>query len=90
MQALQTDLFLMMQNMSQSERVLFHLQKYGKITNLECHELYGIRHAPSVIRDVRKRLFKEGNKYKIENVHKEGKDRFGNKTNYDEYTYVCT
>lgn len=33
----------------QYERIWWHLQEFGQITNMQCHELYGIRHAPSVI-----------------------------------------
>lgn len=79
MQQLQTDIFLMMQSMKQWERVLYHLKKYGRITNLQCHELYGIRHAPSVIRDLRSK------DYKIVNERKHSKNRFGEKVFYDEY-----
>ncbi|NLE04237.1 MAG: hypothetical protein GX638_05465 [Crenarchaeota archaeon] len=76
---LQTDIFLTMQSMKQWERVLLHLEKYGKITNMQCHELYGIRHAPSVIRVLRQKG------YKIINERKQGINRFGDKVFYDEY-----
>ena len=76
---LQTDIFLMMQTMKQWERVLWHLEKYGRITNKDCHDLYGIRHAPSVIRVLRDK------DYKIINERKYEKNRFGEKVFYDEY-----
>lgn len=41
--------------MSQIERVYAHLQIRGSITNAEAHNLYGIRHLPAVIRDIKKR-----------------------------------
>lgn len=75
---------------SQTEKVLWHLQTFGSITNFQCHEIYGIRHAPSVIRDIRQRLRFEGNKYKIENRTKKGCNRFGQPTNWDEYVLITT
>lgn len=40
--------------MSQMERVYKHLLARGSITNSEAHNVYGIRHLPSVIRDIKK------------------------------------
>lgn len=71
----------------QYERVLWHLQEFGQITNMQCHELYGIRHAPSVIRDIRKKLALK-NEYEIINEHKTGCDRFGNACTFDVYKLV--
>lgn len=39
---------------TQSERIYNHLQVWGTITNAQAHESYGIRHLPSVIRDIKK------------------------------------
>lgn len=39
---------------SQSERIYTHLQAFGTITNAQAHNDYGIRHLPSVIRDIKK------------------------------------
>lgn len=39
---------------SQSERIYAHLQVFGSITNAQAHDNYGIRHLPSVIRDIKK------------------------------------
>lgn len=75
---------------TQADKVLWHLQEFGSITNLQCHAIYGIRHAPSVIRDIRHKLREQGNRYKIENRRKKGCDRFGNPCNWDEYTLVPT
>lgn len=75
---------------TQAEKVLWHLETYGCITNLQCHAIYGIRHAPSVIRDLRARLRFEGDKYRIENRTKKGCNRFGQACNWDEYTLVPT
>ncbi len=75
---------------TQADKVLWHLENFGSITNLQCHAIYGIRHAPSVIRDLRQRLKFQGNKYKIENRTKKGGDRFGNAISWDEYVLIST
>lgn len=71
---------------SQPDMVLWFLEKYGRISNLQCHEFFGIRHAPSVIRALRKRF--ENTDYAIINEHKKGKDRFGNNTKWDDYVLI--
>ena len=66
---------------SQAERVYNHLQVFGFITNAQAHEMYGIRHLPSVIRDIKK-------KYNIEfepNERVTGVNRFGEKVWWDKY-----
>ena len=75
---------------TQADKVYWHLQEFGSITNLQCHAIYGIRHAPSVIRDIRARLRLQGNKYKIENRTKKGCNCFGQPCNWNEYTLVPT
>ncbi len=75
---------------TQADKVLWHLEEFGSITNLQCHAIYGIRHCPSVIRDLRQRLRLQGNRYKIENRTKRGCNRFGQPTNWDEYILVPT
>ena len=75
---------------TQADKVLWHLEIYGSITNLQCHAIYGIRHAPSVIRHLRLRLREEGNKYKIKNRTVKGCNRFGQPANWDEYILVPT
>lgn len=65
---------------SQAERVYNHLLWRGSITNAEAHEQYGIRHLPSVIRDIKE-------KYKVE-FDKErltGCNRFGDKVWWEKY-----
>ena len=39
---------------AQSERIYTHLKIFGTITNAQAHGNYGIRHLPSVIRDIKK------------------------------------
>ena len=75
---------------TQADKVLWHLEEFGSITNLQCHAIYGIRHAPSVIRDLRARLRLQGNKYKIENRTKKGCNRFGQPCNWDESILLPT
>lgn len=67
---------------SQTERVYNHLLIWGSITNAQAHEMYGIRHLPSVIRDIKK-------KYNVEfapNVRKTGVNRYGEPTWWDTYS----
>lgn len=73
---------------SQQERVWWILQECGRISNLQCHEFLGIRHAPSVIRDLRKKLEEQGSEYAIINERKTGCDRFGNETWWDDYVLI--
>lgn len=73
---------------SQADKIYWHLQEFGSITNLQCHAIYGIRHCPSVIRDIRQRLRFEGDKYRIENETKKGCNRFGKACNWDVYKLV--
>jgi len=69
--------------LSQADRVLNHLKIHGSITNMQCHLLYGIRHAPSVIRDVKKKLLTSG--FFIDTEPQKGCDRYGNSTNWVKY-----
>ena len=75
---------------SQADKVLWHLEHYGTITNMQCHEIYGIRHAPSVIRQLRNRFKFQGNHYKIDSKPKQGSDRWGNPCIWAEYTLLPT
>jgi hypothetical protein len=70
--------------MTQAEIVLNHLMEHGRITNMQCHLLYGIRHAPSVIRDIKKKLQIE-DIYEITTEAKAGCNRYGDKTNWVDY-----
>lgn len=66
---------------SQAERVYNHLQVFGSITNAQAHEMYGIRHLPSVIRDIKE-------KFKVEfepNERITGCNRFGEKVWWEKY-----
>lgn len=66
---------------SQAERIYNHLQVFGFITNAQANEMYGIRHLPSVIRDIKK-------KYDVEfepNERVTGCNRFGEKVWWEKY-----
>ena len=73
---------------SQADKVLWYLENHGRISNEQCHFLFGIRHAPSAIRDLRKRFKKQGSKYAIENESKKGCNRFGEKCKWVDYVLV--
>jgi hypothetical protein len=72
---------------SQPKKLWWHLKQFGFITNKDCHEFYGIRHCPAVIRDLKDNLkyFGAGDA-QIVSVEKSGVDRWGNKTPFVEYT----
>lgn len=66
---------------SQSERIYTHLRIFGTITNAQAHNDYGIRHLPSVIRDIKK-------KYGVEITTKweTGTNRFNEKCRWEVYS----
>lgn len=66
--------------MTQNERVLRHLKKFGQITSLEAFREYGITRLSARIWDLR---HKHG--LCIESTTKTAKNRFGETTHYDVY-----
>jgi len=70
---------------SQIDRVYHHLLEHGEITNMQCHLLYGIRHCPSVIRGIKKKLERENQPYYIDTHEANGANRYGDKTTW--YVY---
>lgn len=70
---------------TQTDRVWNHLLEHGEITNLQCHLLYGIRHCPSVIRNIKKKLEAEKSCYEIDTRPAKGCDRYGNASNWVVY-----
>lgn len=64
---------------TQCERVLRHLQDYGKITSLEAITEYGILRLASRINEIRKR----GVDIKSKTIS--GKNRYGETTHYASY-----
>lgn len=80
----QLDLSHLLKGKSQEDKVMWFLEKHGRITNMQCHEVFGIRHAPSIIRNLRKKLAVK-DEYEIVNERKEGCNRFGEKTWWDDY-----
>lgn len=66
---------------SQAERVYNHLQIFGSITNAQAHEMYGIRHLPSVIRDIKEKFNAEFEP----NQRITGCNQFGEKVWWEKY-----
>ena len=66
-------------NMSQEDRILFHLIVNKKISNKECNEIYGFRYLPSVIRYLRKKGIQ------ITSEPRNGENRFGGKVYWVDY-----
>lgn len=65
--------------MSQAKRILDHLKAKGTITNAQAHNLYGVRHLPSVIRDIKKTT-------PIYDWWEEGRNRFNEKCHWKVYS----
>lgn len=65
---------------TQVGRVYNHLLIFGSITNAQAHEMYEIRHLPSVIRDI-----KEQYKVEFEKERLTGCNRFGEKVWWEKY-----
>jgi hypothetical protein len=78
--------FVKFADMAQPKKVFWHLKNFGKITNKECHEIYGIRHAPAVIRDLKDNLkFYSDMRLGIDTIDCSGVDRWGKVGPYVEY-----
>lgn len=78
--------FLVFRKRTQAQKMWWHLKLFNKITSADAEDIYGFRHPPSIIRDIRKKLKQENSQYWIENITKTGVDRWGNACKYDEYT----
>lgn len=65
--------------MTQKEQILDHLQRHGKITDLEAYRDYAIRRPAARICDLRK----DG--YKIRTENTKAKNRFGQQTMFATY-----
>jgi hypothetical protein len=79
--------FEMFCKLRQADKVWWHLKNLGSITNKICHEVYGIRHCPSVIRDIRDNPFTYGdNHFYIEDIRNNEPDRWGKSSNFEIYT----
>ena len=82
MTAIEKD-FITKCNLNQQEVILLHLLKNGYITNKECNELYGYRHLPSIIRDL-----KEQWGARFNTIRQKQLNRFQQKTNHVEYHLI--
>ena len=78
--------FVIFSRKTQAQMIFWHLQHFKSITNQQAHDIYGIRHCPSVIRDLRDMFRERQAPYRITNVSIDGVNRWGKKTTYDEYT----
>ena len=67
-------------NYTQQETILLHLLRNGYVTNKECCDLYGFRHLPSIIRDLKENYFVE-----FQTIKQKSLNRFKQKTDYVEY-----
>jgi hypothetical protein len=65
--------------MTQSQRILRHLEDYGSITQMDAMQDYGIMRLASRVNDLRR----EGHPIITEVV--EGRNRYGEKTRYARY-----
>lgn len=64
------------------DRILNHLEKYGKITSWEAIELYGCTRISEYISQLRKE------DYCIETVWTKGKNRYGQNVRYGIYKLI--
>lgn len=67
--------------LSQAQRVFKHLKEKGSITNAQANNVYGIRHLPAVIRDIKKHF-----DVPIYDWWTDGKNRFGEKCRWKVYS----
>ena len=67
--------------MTQKEMILSHLQRRGKITDLEAFQLYAVRRLGARIYDLR------ADGYKISTQNTKAKNRYGNITTFATYIY---
>lgn len=65
--------------MSQCNMILNHIISHGSITSMEAFELYGITRLSGRIFDLRERG------HKIIGVKETGRNRYGQKVQYDRY-----
>ena len=65
--------------LTQYDRVLYHLQRNGKLSQKQAINLYGAYRLADIIY----RLRKDG--YKISTNYKSGKNRFGDNVSWAEY-----
>lgn len=65
--------------MTQSEKVLKHIQKHGSITQLEAYELYGIMRLGARIHDLKRAG------HMIRETTERSKNRYGEPVHYARY-----
>ena len=65
---------------SQAERVYNHLQIFGFITNAQANDMYGFRHLPAIIRDIKEQFNAE-----FDEEWQTGCNRFGEEVRWKKY-----
>ena len=65
--------------MTQNERILQHLEKWGSITDRDAYECYGIRRLSARVYDLKHM----GHKFSM--VIEHGENRYGERTRYARY-----
>ena len=74
--------------MTQSQKVLWHLENHKTITNMQAFELYNITQLQSCIRDLRKKFAKEGFKRRIDSIKQKGCNKDGRPITWVKYELV--
>lgn len=69
-----------LKDMTQSERVMWYINKYGSITWLEAHRDLGVARLSAVIYNL-----KYIDEEPIESITEKGKNRWGESTHYSRY-----
>lgn len=64
----------------QAERIYNHLQVFGFITNEQAHAMYGFRHLPAIIRDIKEKYGTE-----FEEEWMTGCNRYGDTVRWKKY-----
>ena len=68
-----------MKKMTQCDRIIDHMRKYGSITSMEAINSFGCTRLPARISDIKK----QG--YAVVKEMETGKNRYGEKTSYARY-----
>ena len=78
--------FMLFRNLSQQQKIWWHLKTFNKVTTMDVELIYFFPHPPSIIRDIRDKLKLDGMDYIITNVEKNGYTVWGKPCKYYEYT----
>lgn len=78
--------FLVFKDLTQAQKVWWHLKTFKKVTTMDVELIYFFPHPPGIIRDIREKLVDEGSDYHISNKEKQGVTVWGKPCKYYEYT----